>query len=142
MCAEQQATTKRHTLAVFTPLAEVNINGDPLRLERVLSNLLSNAIKYSPTGGQITAELSVTEEQERRWAVIRISDQGIGIPAQDQPHIFDTFYRSSNVTGDFRGTGVGLASAAQVVTQHGGTISVASEEMQGSTFIVQLPCTM
>lgn len=113
--------------------------GDVVRLDRMLTNLLANAIKYSPGGGQITVELAYEEEQACPWIVLRIRDQGVGIPTSDLPHIFDPFYRASNVSGHIQGTGVGLASVSQVITRQGGTISVSSVEGQGSTFVVRLP---
>jgi signal transduction histidine kinase len=112
---------------------------DSLRLERVLGNLLSNAVKYSPNGGQITVTLSEQRDQAGRWAVIAVSDHGIGIPAADLPYIFERYRRAENAVGRISGAGVGLASVRQIVDQHGGTVSVVSTEGVGSTFTVRLP---
>ena len=136
---EQQETTRRHQIVVIAPTEEILVRGDRIRLDRVLANLLSNAIKYSPAGGRILVEVTQEEVQDRRWVVVSIHDQGIGIPLADQAHIFDTFYRASNVLERMQGTGVGLASTAQIIAQHGGSISVKSEEGQGSTFTIRLP---
>ena len=68
-----------------------------------------------------------------------MADHGIGIPSDDLPHIFERFRRASNVAGQIAGSGLGLAGARDIVEQHGGTISVRSEEGRGSTFVVRLP---
>jgi PAS domain S-box-containing protein len=111
---------------------------DPDRIERAISNLVSNALKYSPRDSEVTVEVG-REEDSGPWAVVAVRDQGVGIPADDLPHIFEWFRRAGNVTGRIRGTGVGLAGARQIVEQHGGTITVESEEGLGSTFTVRLP---
>jgi signal transduction histidine kinase len=74
-----------------------------------------------------------------RWAVVRVSDQGLGVPAADLPHLFEPFYRGTNVAGTIEGTGIGLPVARRVVVEHGGTIEVESEEGVGSTFTIRLP---
>jgi signal transduction histidine kinase len=112
---------------------------DAVRLERILTNLLSNAIKYSPDGAQVEVSLERQEEQGSVWAIVRVRDYGLGIPAADLPHIFEPFHRAANVTGKIAGTGLGLSSVQQMVTHHGGTITVESQEQQGSTFTVRLP---
>lgn len=73
------------------------------------------------------------------WAVVRVSDQGVGIPTVDLPHIFERFHRAGNVAGRIDGTGVGLASARHNIEQHGGAISVHSEEGAGTTVTIRLP---
>jgi signal transduction histidine kinase len=110
---------------------------DTMRLARVLGNLLDNAIKYSPAGGTITVALGRDERAEGAWAMLAVRDQGMGIPAADLPHIFERFHRGSNVVG--RIAGIGLATARQIVEQHGGTITVESRPNKGSTFTVRLP---
>ena len=113
---------------------------DAVRLERVLSNLVGNAIKYSPDGGPVAIELSSeVDGQARGWAVIQVRDQGVGIPSQDRPHVFERFRRGGNVERHIAGTGIGLFGSRQIVEQHGGTIGVESEEGVGSTFTVRLP---
>lgn len=134
---EQQQTTRRHQLHVETDLEELAGIWDAAHLERVIVNLVSNAIKYSPDGGEITIE--IFQEDDAAGLVVR--DSGLGIPAQDLPHIFEQFHRASNVTGKIKGTGIGLASVHQIVERHGGTINVTSEEGKGSTFAVKLPLT-
>lgn len=133
------ATTSLHDIVWEPALAKLIGVWDENRLERVFSNLLSNALKYSPNGGIIT--VGVEEEQQAgvRMACVIVRDQGIGIPAPDLPHIFDLFVRSDAHASSFVGAGIGLASARNIIQQHGGTIEVSSVEGSGSTFVVRLP---
>jgi signal transduction histidine kinase len=139
-----QETVREHELVARTrqflfdsevPTLEAAV--DETRVYRVLANLLTNAIKYSPQGGPI----HVTIKPDGPFAVITVRDEGVGIPGDDLPHIFDQFHRGANVIGRFQGNGLGLASARQLVELHGGTISAASENGRGSTFTVRLPLT-
>lgn len=136
---EQQATTRRHKLLLTIDGIPLPVNGNATRLDRVMTNLLGNAIKYSPEGGNII--IAVTKEQHdgQMWAQLSLTDQGIGIPASDLPHIFTPFQRASNVMNRIQGTGIGLASVAQVIEQHQGTITVTSEEGRGSQFTIRIP---
>jgi signal transduction histidine kinase len=114
------------------------ITGDTLRLEQVFYNLLSNAVRYSPQGGTITTTITTQENMVN----IAIRDEGIGIPARDLPHLFERFYRASNVNGnDISGVGIGLYVVQDIVKLHGGTVIAESEERKGSTFTVCLPVT-
>lgn len=112
---------------------------DRARLTRVLQNLIGNAIRYSPDGGAVTVTVERQAAPSDDRAVVRIVDQGMGIPSADLPHVFDQFRRGSNVVGRVGGTGIGLFSVRQIVEQHGGTVSVDSREGQGSTFTISLP---
>jgi signal transduction histidine kinase len=132
--AEQQSSTDRHTLRLVSDLDVLVGEWDGQRLRRVLDNLLSNAVKYSPGGGDIVVQLDLDQES----AVLQVSDQGLGIPADDLPHIFERFRRARNAT-EIVGTGLGLSGARQLVEQHAGTISVHSQEGAGSTFTIRLP---
>jgi PAS domain S-box-containing protein len=114
---------------------------DEERLERVISNLLSNAIKYSSDGAPITVTVGEEGESGDRRAIVAVQDRGIGIPADDLPHIFERFRRGGNVGEHARGTGIGLAGVRQILEQHEGTIHVESKEGAGSTFTVRLPLT-
>lgn len=134
-----QVNSPRHAIQVETTLPELTGVWDPARLERVLDNLLSNAIKYSPAGGTVTVEVTSSSETDGTWAILTVRDQGIGIPATDLPRVFERFYRAEDVTGGIDGAGIGLASAKQIVDQHGGTIAVISDEGRGSTFRMRLP---
>jgi signal transduction histidine kinase len=103
----------------------------------MLDNLVGNAIKYTPEGGEITIEMEMQEDQE----ILRITDNGPGVPPADQPHIFEKFYRASNVPKGVGGSGLGLAIVKSIVDSHQGRIWVESLLGQGSTFTVVLPLT-
>jgi PAS domain S-box-containing protein len=134
-----QQTTDKHRLRFESTIPELMGDWDPGRLERTLANLLSNAIKYSPEGGEITVNLAREEVGADDWAILAVRDQGIGIPSEDLPHVFERFRRGGNIAGSAEGHGIGLASARQIVETHGGTITVESIEGVGSTFTVSLP---
>ena len=85
---------------------------------------------------QITVEVDRTDEPV---AVVQIEDEGLGIPDQDLPHIFDRFHRGSNVAGRIPGTGIGLAGAREIFQQHGGKVSARSLPAGGTCFEVMLP---
>jgi len=112
---------------------------DARRLERALSNLVSNAIKYGREDGEVTISIGVEELNGHPWAVLSVADHGVGIPAADLPRVFERFYRGRNVARQSPGAGVGLASVHQIVTHHGGTVDVASEEGVGTTVTIRLP---
>jgi signal transduction histidine kinase len=112
---------------------------DANRIERVIDNLFSNAIKYSPRGGIVQVELRREESVGGAWAVLTISDEGLGIPPADLPHVFTRFTRGSNVQGRMQGTGIGLAGVRLLIEQHGGTVLAESVEGEGSTFTIRLP---
>lgn len=139
---EQQATTRRHKLLLTANVESLPVHGNATRLDRAITNLLGNAIKYSPEGGEIALVATKEQQGEQAWAQLSLTDQGIGIPASDLPRIFAPFQRASNVTDNFQGTGIGLASVAQVIEQHQGTITVTSEEGQGSLFTVRIPLAL
>jgi signal transduction histidine kinase len=137
--AEYQQTTESHRIRVEAPEPEVRGEWDAPRLERVLGNLLSNAIKYSPSGGEITVTIGREGNgASADQAVLRVRDEGLGIPLTSQPLVFDRFRRAGNV-GRIAGTGLGLAGVKAIVEQHGGTIGLESQEGEGSTFTVRLP---
>lgn len=112
------------------------VEGDSSKIQQVFYNLIDNAIKYTPSGGDVRVELS----ENARFAIIKVSDTGIGIPQTDIAHIFDRFYRvdkaRSRETG---GTGLGLSIVSQIVQLHGGQVNVQSVEDKGSVFTVTLP---
>jgi PAS domain S-box-containing protein len=135
--AEHQETTQQHVLRLQAQQRRLVGHWDAGRLERVLDNLLGNAIKYSPEGGTITVRLS----REGELAVLAVTDQGIGIPEADLPHVFEWFRRGSNVAAIAPGAGLGLAGVRQVIEQHGGTIAAQSRPGAGSTFTLKLPLT-
>jgi signal transduction histidine kinase len=133
---EAQPDMERHSLTYEAGTALLLVDGDPLRLEQVVQNLLSNAVKYSPAGGTIR----VGVERRERWAVITVADQGVGIPADAVPLLFQRFYRAANVAAHhISGMGIGLYVVREIVTHHGGSVEVISSEGEGSTFTVSLP---
>ena len=137
MVAQQyRQATDGHTLAVHTALPSVPCLCDAARIERVLANLISNAIKYSPEGGTIAIRL---DPPDGAWVDLHVSDQGVGIPEEDLPRIFDRYYRASNVVGRIAGTGLGLAGVRQIVEQHGGTVTLRSAPSEGTIVTIRLP---
>ncbi len=111
------------------------VRGDPYRLRQMIANLLENAIKYTPANGEIVVAAVVEGDQ----VILRVSDSGPGIPAADQPYIFDKFFRASNVPDDTGGTGLGLSIVKSIVDSHQGRIWVDSQLGRGTTFTVVLP---
>ncbi|MFA6469062.1 MAG: ATP-binding protein [Bacteroidota bacterium] len=114
-----------------------NISAVPLDetlLRTIVTQVLSNAFKYS----RDTTEVKASIEQHDGVCVITIYDQGIGIPAAEQKHLFSSFFRASNVSGIY-GTGLGLTIAQQCAQLHGGTIAIESELHKGTTVIITLP---
>jgi len=110
--------------------------GDRSKLNQILYNLMDNAIKYTPEEGTVRVSL----KQENGNIIWRVKDNGIGIPTEDQDHIFERFYRVDKARGrETGGTGLGLSIVKQLVKMHDGTISVHSEPGNGSEFIVIFP---
>jgi signal transduction histidine kinase len=107
---------------------------DQTLVYQILSNLLSNAIKYSPNGGLINFQLTSNDEK----ICFEIQDRGIGIPPEEQSHIFECFHRATNV-GTLSGTGLGLTIVKKCVDIHRGEVSFQSTLNLGTTFIVKLP---
>jgi two-component system, OmpR family, sensor kinase len=110
------------------------MTGDPKLLFQVFSNILANAIKYSPNGGLIKFDAIV----EADHLVVSIEDRGMGIPERDLEHLFERYFRASNVSS-MVGTGVGLYLVKMVVALHQGDVTVESREGKGSNFTVRLP---
>jgi signal transduction histidine kinase len=142
MVAHHQTGTERHDVQFETNEPSLVGQWDRARLVRVIDNLLSNAVKYAPRGGTITVRLhrhaAAAGDEAGEHAVLRVTDQGIGIPPAEIQHLFQRYRRATNVQ-DIPGTGVGLYAVRQIVEQHGGTVAAESEPGQGSTFIVRLP---
>jgi signal transduction histidine kinase len=131
------------TIALAPSADNPEIMADEVQLQQVFTNLVSNAIKFTPSGGRIdVASRSNTESDGSRWAVISVSDTGMGISSDEIAHIFTRFYRASNaMSGAVPGTGLGLAITQDIVDRHGGRIEVASELGHGTTVTVALPLT-
>jgi len=111
------------------------VNGDPVRLRQMIGNLLENAVKYTPSGGQVCLEANSEDSQ----IILRVLDDGPGIPPSDQPYLFDKFYRASNIPTDVPGTGLGLSIVKSIVDHHNGRIWVDSQMGEGAVFTVVLP---
>jgi signal transduction histidine kinase len=124
-----------HSIVVEFPENFPIVNGDDARLEQVLSNLVSNAIKYSPQGGEIRISGQVRPAQ----VIVCVSDQGPGVAPEDIPHIFDRFYRSSNVKRTTKGAGLGLYLARAVVEAHAGRIWVDPRPGNGGRICFSIP---
>ena len=131
-----QDEDKKYELVRDYPITSVWIEIDTDKMTQVIDNILNNAIKYSPDGGKITVTMKTTDDQ----MILSISDQGLGIPKQDLPRIFDRFYRVDRARSRAQGgTGLGLSIAKEIIKQHKGFIWAKSEYGKGSTFTIVLP---
>lgn len=130
------ASAHGHKLTFDGAYDPVMIRGDKIRIEQILINITSNAIKYTPDGGRISLRLHDLGDR----AEVTITDNGVGIPAEDIPHLFERFYRVEKArSSDKGGTGLGLAIAKEFAAAHGGDIRVSSIVGKGTTFTVTLP---
>lgn len=142
LCAQAVASAQvvhrdRPHLTFCAEIAEepILVEGDYNRLTRTLDNLIGNAVKFSPQGG--TVVVCVTRDAARNCAVVSVSDEGIGIPADQMPFLFERFFRAHR--GRFDGSGLGLYNVQQIVHAHNGQVWAESEEGRGSTFTFTLP---
>jgi signal transduction histidine kinase len=108
-------------------------------VRRVVINLLSNAMKYSPEGSAVVVAVHRADAAEESWAILTVTDRGLGIPSQDLPSVFDAFYRGQHVPDSVPGTGLGLAIVHRIVDQHGGQVAISSEEGRGTSIVIRLP---
>jgi signal transduction histidine kinase len=130
------AATGRHRLRTDLPAQPVVVRADRGRILMVITNLLDNAIKYSPGGGEVSCRVG----SHGQAALVAVSDQGLGIAAEDQPALFSRFSRiDSDNARQIPGTGLGLYLCRQIARLHGGDIDVRSEPGRGSTFTLRLP---
>ncbi len=131
-----QMTTNRHTLQPRVPQGPVWVRGDAMRLVQVVGNLIMNAIKYSPAGGPVA--ISLESQEGRAWMSVR--DWGIGIAPEDQPHLFQRFWRGTRKENtSLTGMGLGLYISREIIRRHHGDIVFRSQPGQGSTFLFWLP---
>jgi signal transduction histidine kinase len=128
------AQGRHHVITLDDRFDRLEAMMDERLLRHILNNLLSNAVKYSPQGSEVTFVLERREEN----AAIEIRDRGIGIPPEDQPRMFESFHRASNVENR-PGTGLGLAIVKKAVELHGGEIGLQSAVGHGTRFTVVLP---
>jgi signal transduction histidine kinase len=127
----------RKDISIETSLKEpfTPINGNEVTLVEALVNIIGNAIKYTQMGGHII----VTTREEDNKILVEIKDDGVGIAADDLPHIFDDFYVGKTKPEDERRSGVGLAITKRIIEAHDGFITVDSEQGKGSIFTIHLP---
>ena len=131
--SQAQVAVTTHQIMI-TGTVQSRVQGDKNRIEQVISNLLSNAVKYSPNAEKIIISTSLTGNAIQ----ISVKDFGIGIPAENQKHIFDRFYRVEECSQQFSGLGLGLYISAEIIRRHGGTIGVMSDA-SGTEFYFSLP---
>ena len=152
--------SEKHSIVVDIPEELPLVRADRAAVTRVLNNLLSNAIKFSPQGGEIRVSCAAIEVEgetatflapevyplspaqvgEGRWVVVKVADEGLGIPAEAMLHLFEKFYRvDSPDRREIKGTGLGLAICKEIVAAHGGRIWAEREYGSGSTFSFALP---
>ncbi len=137
VCQQYQIVSPLHSL-VWQLEKDVQVFGDPMRMEQVLVNLLANAVKYSPHGGEITVRL--TTSTNSREACFSVADHGIGLAADELPLLFQRFSRVRNEhTATIDGTGLGLYICAKILEAHGGNYHVQSSPSRGTTVTCTLP---
>ena len=133
---KNQDETKKYEIIRDYSITPIWVEIDTDKMTQVIDNIMNNAIKYSPDGGTITVSVRTTDVQ----LILSISDEGLGIPKQDLPKIFDRFYRVDKARSRAQGgTGLGLAIAKEIIKQHHGFIWAKSEYGKGSTFTIVLP---
>ncbi|MGB9673144.1 MAG: ATP-binding protein, partial [Anaerolineales bacterium] len=130
-----QTQTTQHKIIVDIPPNFPIIMADENRISQLLSNLISNAIKYSPDGGEIRISGQARPDQ----VIICVSDEGVGIPPEDIPFVFDRFYRAEDAKKNTKGAGLGLYLARAVVEAHGGHIWVDPKMGKGTRICFSLP---
>ena len=130
----ERATRPDRSIELSVPVRTVRGEVDANRLEQVLVNLLENAHKYSPAERPVRVRLRSGRQRVR----ILVEDDGIGIPPDDLPHVFEPFHRASNIDGNVSGLGLGLYIAREIARMHGGDLGVTSTPGTGSVFTVEL----
>jgi heavy metal sensor kinase len=130
------AETRRIKINLNSGNSPLYVTGDRMHISEVLTNILDNAIKYSNSG----TDIDVSVKAEKGEAVVKVTDRGIGISAEEIPNIFKRFYRGNSARAKNReGSGLGLSIAKEIVEAHGGTITVHSTPGKGSTFFISFP---
>jgi signal transduction histidine kinase len=132
-----EGTSERHTI-VTDVSCEARARVDAVRLEQVIANLLSNAIRYSPNGGEVRVSLA----RDHTDIVLRVSDDGVGIPEEERLRLFAPFQRVGPLKDQIAGVGLGLFVARRIIEAHHGRIDVESVLGRGTTFSVTLPCDL
>lgn len=137
-CHRMNVEAKKHGQKIVFKAEELvpKVSGDRNRLEQVIVNIIGNAVKYTQDGGEIWVSLNA----DKGFAYIKVRDNGIGIPKEDIPHLFERFYRVDKARSRAKGgTGLGLAIAKEIIDAHGGNINIESEEGEGTEVTVALP---
>lgn len=129
----QLSQAKDQALNIELPATPVTVAHDPAMVRRAVRNLVANAVKFTPEQGRVQVNLAVAGDV----VSVHVQDDGPGIPAAEQPYIFDRFYRGRSASG--QGSGLGLAIAREIADIHGGNITFTSQEGAGSRFTLQLP---
>jgi signal transduction histidine kinase len=133
---DDEAAGKHVTLKYTAPGRHITVRATEQGLETVLNNLIGNAIKYTPPEGSIQVEL----EEKEGCALLRVADTGIGIPAEDLPHLGEEFFRAKNAYGrNIQGTGLGLSIVKEFVKRFGAQIDIKSHDGQGTTVALEFP---
>jgi signal transduction histidine kinase len=134
----EQLIARHHDIRLCRAPGALDGPWDVEQLERMLAYLIGNAVRYSRCGSSVDLQLGRESDDEGCWAVVRVTDHGIGIPAGDVPFVFEPYYRGGNV-GGLPGTGLGLARVLQIVEECDGRVRVDSREGVGTTVSVRLP---
>jgi len=134
--AKVASRAQERNVTLETNLGAVELVADRTRILQLLTNLLANAVQYNQEGGRVV----LTIAQEGSEAVLNVVDTGVGIAAQDQPHVFERFFRADKARSrEAGGSGLGLAICQSIVEAHYGSISFTSRPGEGTTFTVRLP---
>jgi signal transduction histidine kinase len=132
------AEAQTRSITIDSQLASLQIRADRGKLSQVLINLLTNAIRYNRPAGSVN--LKIAPDIQTNTVSIAVSDTGLGIAPEDQPHIFERFFRADKArSNELGGSGLGLAICQSIISAHGGTITLASKPGEGSAFTVHLP---
>ena len=130
-----KAAEDKHVTIVIEPHDEdLRLVGDPMRIEQAVQNLAANALKHTPPGGTVR----LTARRDAGRVNLSVSDNGIGIPAEHLPHVFDRFYKADRSRSQ-SGSGLGLSIVKAIVERHGGIVSVRSTPNVETVFEVSLP---
>ena len=133
---DEAARRKGVELTLELPAEPLRLRHDPQRMGQVVGNLIANAVKFTPSGGRVTAGLETVPD----GASIRVRDTGVGIPADELPHVFERFYRGAQANEERgSGSGLGLSIVRSIVDMHGGTVTLESTPGVGTEAIVFLP---